>query len=75
VITENRRRSLLKKQAEVRRAETRLENARQAFVEELVEASRYDKSSYQELGSIVDLSRQRIHQLVNSLTYYSEEKK
>ena len=66
MITEYRRRSLLKKQAELKRAETRLETARRNFRDELESASREDKSSYQELGSIVGLSRQRIHQLIGS---------
>ncbi len=64
MIKEERRRSLLKKQAEMRRAETRLDTARKNFRDELESASRDDKSSYQELGAIVGLSRQRIHQLI-----------
>jgi len=64
MIKEQRRISLLKKHTEVRRAETRLDNARKAFREELDAANKNDKSSYQELGAVVGLSRQRIHQLV-----------
>ena len=64
MIKESRRVSLLKKLAELKRAETRLDNARKSFRDELTDASREDKSSYQELGGIVGLSRQRIHQLI-----------
>lgn len=64
MIKEQRRISLLKRHAEVRKAETRLDNARKSFRDELLVASREDKSSYQELGGIVGLSRQRIHQLI-----------
>lgn len=65
MIKENRRVSLLKKHAELKRAETRLDNARRGFRQELEAASREDKSSYAELGTIVGLSRQRIHQLIS----------
>lgn len=64
MIKEQRRLSLLRKRTELKKAETRLETAREAFAEELLQASREDKSSYQELGRIVGLSRQRIHQLI-----------
>ena len=64
MIKEQRRLSLLKRRTELKKAETRLDNARQAFSDELLQASRVDKSSYQELGRIVGLSRQRIHQLI-----------
>ena len=64
MIKEQRRLSLLRKRTQLKKAETRLENAKQSFREELFRASREDKSSYQELGNIVGLSRQRIHQLI-----------
>lgn len=64
VIKEQRRLSLLRKRTELKKAETRLENARRDFADELLLASREDKSSYQELGRVVGLSRQRIHQLI-----------
>lgn len=64
MIREQRRLSLLRKRTELKKAETRLENARKDFADELLLASREDKSSYQELGRIVGLSRQRIHQLI-----------
>ena len=65
MIRENRKINLLKRHAELKRAETRLQTARRSFRDELVGASREDKSSYQEIGDIVGLSRQRIHQLVS----------
>jgi hypothetical protein len=65
MVKEPRRISLLKRHAELKRAETRLDNARKMFREELEQASREDKSSYAELGGIVGLSRQRIHQLIS----------
>lgn len=65
MIRESRKVTLLKRHAELKRAETRLDNARRAFRDELTDASRIDKSSYAELGGVVGLSRQRIHQLIS----------
>ncbi len=64
MIREPRRLSLIKRHTEVKRAETRLETARRALKEEIYAASREDKTSYQEIGTILGLSRQRIHQLI-----------
>jgi protein subunit release factor B len=64
MIREARRQSLIRKTRQIKKAETTLQRLRSELVAELKEANEQDKSSLQELGKLIGLSRQRIFQLV-----------
>lgn len=67
MIREARRRTLVAKTRQIKKAETTLQRLRSELVVELKEANEKDKSSLQELGKLIGLSRQRIFQLVKDL--------
>lgn len=64
MIREARRNTLIRKQRQIKKAETTLARLRSELVVELKEANEQDKSSLQELGRLIGLSRQRVFQLV-----------
>ena len=64
MVTEESRRRIKKATTRIKAAETALETARINLTQELSYAHKHDKSSFQELGELVGLSRQRIHQLL-----------
>lgn len=64
MIREARRNTLIRKQRQIKKAETTLSRLRAELVVELKEANEQDKSSLQELGKLIGLSRQRVFQLV-----------
>jgi endonuclease III-like uncharacterized protein len=66
MIREARRQTLIRKNRQVKKAETTLKNLREELVAELKAANEVDKSSLQELGALIGLSRQRLWQLVNN---------
>lgn len=64
MIREARRQTLIRKNRQVKKAETTLKRLREELVTELKDANEVDKSSLQELGRLIGLSRQRVFQLV-----------
>lgn len=65
MIREERRRAITRQMRKVKMAQTVLDNAQEDLVVELKGAHIDDKSSYGELGKVLGLSRQRVHQLVS----------
>jgi predicted XRE-type DNA-binding protein len=64
MIREARRQTLIKKNRQIKKAETTLRNLRAELVTELKEANEQDKSSLGELANLIGISRQRVWQLV-----------
>ena len=66
MICEERREALRRLRMAVWKSEKRLEEHRARLVKGLIEASQ-EGASYAELGEVLNVSRQRIHQLIKGL--------